>query len=396
MHWIVGRALPANIGTALSQMMLGDVVGHMVLESCPEDFGESEIAELRSALVVVDAMNKMTAALSQASRQAANPEETTHCHRLCARSSDLIILCDEAGCILRCSHPFAQLMNLHDDAVLGQRLRDLLLDRGNQELLATAADDVRTTGHLVRGDFEFKTAKGPVLMDCILSSITDDAGHIVAVLISGRDVTESRHREQLLERRITEAEDASRARDEFLSLLGHELRTPLTPIATGIEALKQSLPTAASPGDLSIIEQNVQAEARMIDDLLDLARISRGGLSLRLDTIDAQQIIDEAVAACRPDLAARHLDLHIEPGATQTLVRADAGRLKQVFWHLLNNASKFTPIGGRITITTSNDSSLSDSVPTFVCQVTDTGLGIDRARLCSWTPLFAFWEKLFA
>ena len=170
------------------------------------------------------------------------------------------------------------------------------------------------------------------------------------------DVTERRQAEEELKRAKETAEAANAAKDHFLAVLSHELRTPLSPVLSTVQAMEDE------PGlrdewreSLEMIRRNVEMEARLIDDLLDLTRISKGKLELHVQTVDAHACLAHAVEICRADLAAKRLRLEADPAAARRHVRGDAARLQQVFWNLIKNAVKFTPEGGTVTVRTRNE-----------------------------------------
>jgi signal transduction histidine kinase len=169
-----------------------------------------------------------------------------------------------------------------------------------------------------------------------------------------------------------EAREANRAKDQFIAVLSHELRTPLTPVLALLEELEgdgRLSPEVAE--DISIIRRNVDLEARLIDDLLDLTRISKGKVELRLGVVDAHESIHETLRICSRDIEEKKLRISVELKAELSLVLADSARLQQIFWNLLKNAVKFTPAGGNITIRSDNgkESELQISI-------TDSGVGI--------------------
>ncbi len=172
-----------------------------------------------------------------------------------------------------------------------------------------------------------------------------------------------------------EAENA--AKDRFLAMLSHELRTPLTPILYAVELLEcdEECPPQIR-GPIAAIRRNVRLEARLIDDLLDLARIRSGKFTLEAAPLDVRNVLREAIEICRAEFAQRRVELREEFGASGTLVLADSARLQQVFWNLLMNAGKFTPAGGLITVRTSNPSGNRWQV-----EITDTGVGIEPDKL---------------
>jgi CheY-like chemotaxis protein len=134
---------------------------------------------------------------------------------------------------------------------------------------------------------------------------------------------------------------------------------------------------------MAMIHRNVEVESRLIDDLLDLTRANTGRLTLDIALVDAHDIIQLAAEVCRADLKNSRLEILLELRAVNHHVNADAARLQQVFWNLIQNAVKFTPPGGRITIRTHNrpGSDPGDDQVTFSAEVADTGIGIDLERL---------------
>jgi PAS domain S-box-containing protein len=151
------------------------------------------------------------------------------------------------------------------------------------------------------------------------------------------------------------AELASRAKDHFLAMLSHELRTPLTPILFSSSLLNEE-PTLSERmrEHLRVIVKNAQLEARLVDDLLDVTRISRGKFYLNFGIADAHEVLRTVLETCSADLANKQLRLSVELEATNYQLRADIDRLQQVFWNLLKNAIKFTPPDGRIAIRSKN------------------------------------------
>src|SRR5881409_2492113 len=125
-----------------------------------------------------------------------------------------------------------------------------------------------------------------------------------------------------------------------------------------------------------MIRRNVELEARLIDDLLDLTRISKGKVQLNFEVVDTHTLLQNALEICQPEIDRKHLTRSLNLAAKKVHMRADPARLQQIFWNLINNAVKFTPENGQITITTSNDSSEQLRV-----EIADTGLGIEPTLL---------------
>ena len=189
---------------------------------------------------------------------------------------------------------------------------------------------------------------------------------------SFRDITERKRAEEKLRAAKIAAEKASKAKDDFLAMLSHELRTPLTPALAAASYLAEHenlLPEFRE--EVTAIWRNVELEARLIDDLLDITRIARGKIELRREAVDAHRLLRNAVEIAHKDMLAKKVELVLELHATAGYVWADPVRVQQVFWNVLNNAVKFSNNEGRITIRTSNEG------PKFALEISDTGIGIE-------------------
>jgi PAS domain S-box-containing protein len=173
------------------------------------------------------------------------------------------------------------------------------------------------------------------------------------------------------------AEMANRAKDRFLAMLSHELRTPLTPILFSSSILIED-PTVpdAIREHLRVIVKNAELEARLIDDLLDVTRISRGKLRLNFGIVDAHEVLQSVLETCSSELISNQLLVSVDLQATNYQLCADVDRLQQVFWNLLKNALKFTPPGGRIRIRSMNLRS-----DLLRIEVRDSGKGIPPGTL---------------
>jgi PAS domain S-box-containing protein len=191
------------------------------------------------------------------------------------------------------------------------------------------------------------------------------------------DVSDRRLAEQAVAEARDRAVAASKAKDNFLAALSHELRTPLTPVLllSSEEAANPQLP-ASIRADFEMIAKNVALEARLIDDLLDLTRITRGKLTLDVRPADVHVVLQDALNTVREDFAEKRLDLHVRMDAPRHQVQGDPVRLQQIFWNVLKNAAKFTPEGGRVDVETS-----LIEPDRWLVRVTDTGIGLTPAEL---------------
>jgi CheY-like chemotaxis protein len=160
-------------------------------------------------------------------------------------------------------------------------------------------------------------------------------------------------------------------------MLSHKLRTPLTPVLALASSLAErtDLPSGLRE-EMETIRRNTALEATLIDDLLDVTRISRGKLQLNLHDLNLNDLLRNAVEVCRPDIEAKQIIVDLELGAARAFVQGDAARLQQVFWNLIKNGVKFTPAGGRVTVRSSDQG--EDEIRV---EVIDTGIGIDAEVL---------------
>ncbi|MDB6072076.1 MAG: hypothetical protein JWL81_3247 [Verrucomicrobiales bacterium] len=169
---------------------------------------------------------------------------------------------------------------------------------------------------------------------------------------------------------------ASAAKDEFLAILSHELRTPLNPIFTRLSLLEENpaLPEDALE-DIRLIRRNLELETRLIDDLLDMTRIARGKIAIKKTPEDLHRIIESAGHACSHFATQEGIGLELRLLADSCVVAGDSARLQQVFWNLLNNAIKFSPVGSRVVVSSENE---GDCIRV---SVKDAGRGINADRI---------------
>ena len=198
--------------------------------------------------------------------------------------------------------------------------------------------------------------------------------HRVAILFS--DISERRRSELALRTAKSDAEAASRAKDDFLAALSHELRTPLTPVLMAVSDLcdDPALP-ANLHKTLCMMQRNIALEARLIDDLLDLTRIANGKLELRAQDCEVHSLLSLALEIVRDEAQTKGVGLGVDLAAMRTHFLGDPARVQQVFWNLLKNAVKFTPPGGQVSIRS------RDEGDHLVIEISDTGLGLAPENL---------------
>ena len=200
-------------------------------------------------------------------------------------------------------------------------------------------------------------------------STQDETGVLVGAFNRMLDEIETSQRERagLLERE----QEANRLKDEFLATLSHELRTPLNAIVGWVHLLRHGqLPAEERRHALERIDRNAHAQARLVQDLLDVSRITTGKLRLDIREMDFASVVSNAVDACRPAADARQVAIACQlPADFPT--RGDPDRLQQVVWNLISNAVRFTAAGGRVSVTLSRNDGFD------ILRVRDTGAGID-------------------
>jgi PAS domain S-box-containing protein len=237
------------------------------------------------------------------------------------------------------------------------------------------------------GDIRYMASRGRVFFD--------NNGNPVRMSGVSMDVTKSKQIEQDLSKAKEAAEAANKEKDHFLAIVSHELRTPLTPVLATVAMLEhdESVPGHVQR-ELEMIRRNIEVEARLIDDLLDINRIVRGKLDLHRQVVDVRSLLEHALRNyCAAAAAKKNIRVAMEVTATETHVFADSSRLTQVFWNLLQNACKFTPEGGTITVCAYNEyrrvvtnqaapsRSAEDFPAELIVQIRDTGMGIRAESL---------------
>ena len=206
---------------------------------------------------------------------------------------------------------------------------------------------------------------------------------IVALISAARSALRARGRQYELRSLLDGLHQADRRKTEFIATLAHELRNPLAPLSTALAilTLKPHDADAARP-HYEMMQRQISHMVRLIDDLMEVSRITRGKIDLKMETVAIERILREAVDVSRPALANGAHELRLQPTASPLFVRGDAVRLTQVFSNLLNNAAKYTPRAGRIELRAERS---GERVRVYVC---DNGVGIPRDMLAAVFEMF--------
>ena len=274
---------------------------------------------------------------------------------------------------------FAKFVHPDDRAELARATRNALEQKTDYDVAFRIVDVDGTIRYMASRGRAFYAADGtPVRMSGV-----------------SMDVTASKQNEEELSRAKEAAEAANKAKDNFLAILSHELRTPLTPVLAAVALLEddQNIPPHVLR-EIEMIRRNIEVEARLIDDLLDVTGIVRGKLQLKRQVVDVRSLLEHAMQNyCAGTAAKKNLRVSMKVTATETHVLADGSRMTQVFWNLLQNSCKFTPEAGTIDIRVYNE--FSDTPATgdpaapaletpgavLVVEIRDSGIGISPEKM---------------
>jgi PAS domain S-box-containing protein len=292
----------------------------------------------------------------------------------------------------------ASIVESSDDAIISKDINGIIVswNKGAEHLFGYTAEEIvgksvttlippdhlneepEILSRIGRGEFvrhyeTIRRCKNGKLIDISLtvSPIKAADGKITGASKIARDITGRKSIEHKLKQANEEMLVASRAKDDFLATLSHELRTPLNPVLLiASDAANNRELSPRTRTDFDTIRKNIELEARLIDDLLDLTRITRGKVILDKHFLDAHHLLKDAVADVREEMNQKQIVLKMDLKAARNAVFADAVRLKQIFWNLIKNAVKFTPHGGQIVIET------GVSENKLAVKITDTGIGM--------------------
>jgi len=309
---------------------------------------------------------------------------------LIENSTDFIGICDVQGVPFFVNRAGLEMVGLDSvEAASRRHVREFFLPEDQAMIMEEFFPSVLERGH---GEIDvrfrhFKTGETRWMSYKVIS-LTDGAGHPVAFATVSQDVTERRQLEDSLRTLAANLSAADRQKNEFLATLAHELRNPLAPLGNMLEVLKR----AEGEGRLRAValatmERQLQQLVRLVDDLLDLNRITYNRLELRKGPVELRSVIEQAMEAARPLADAAGHQMRLVCAVEAIHLSADAVRLGQVFGNLLNNSCKYTDPGGTITVRVWRQQGEA------VVAVEDTGAGIPPDRVDTIFDMFTQIEQ---
>jgi PAS domain S-box-containing protein len=301
-------------------------------------------------------------------------------------STDFIGMCDLEGVPFFVNRAGLELVGLTDlDEARRTPVASFFFPEDQARMVNEFFPQVLAQGH---GEMEvrfrhFKTGEARWMAYKVLTLPGRD-GKPAAFATVSQDITNRRRLEESLRKLAADLSEADRRKNEFLAMLAHELRNPLAPISNAARALRlgarggETLPAASE-----MLERQVGQMARLVDDLLDMSRITRGKIELRRQRVELAPIVEQAVEAVRAQYRRMQHELTVSLPPGPIYLDADPARLAQVIGNLLNNACKFTDAGGRVGLSVERIGNQG------VIRVRDTGIGVDARDLPRLFDMFA-------
>jgi PAS domain S-box-containing protein len=286
-----------------------------------------------------------------------------------------LVTLDHAGIIREANLAAAQLLRRERTALLGLALTGSVA-RGDREVIRRQLSHCRRDPAATPvADVKLAPPDGGIIPVRVITrqAVSDVRQAFLAAILDMSAAEELREGHDRLAASERAAAEASQAKDLFIAVLSHELRAPLGAILAATSTIDYHEVPAEVRRAALLIRRNVQAQTRLIDDLLDLTRITRGIATLQRAPNDVHAIADDAVETVAHELNAKAITVIKEYGASAHVVDGDGARLRQVFLNLLKNAAKFTPAGGEIALRSWNNGRR------VVLEVSDTGVGFDPA-----------------
>ncbi len=281
------------------------------------------------------------------------------------------------GTVLYCNRCFAEMVKAPHEKIIGASVA-AFLPASQQSFFETLLLEANTQKS--QGELQFRATDG-TLLPVFVALAPLPLGNALALCMVVTNLTEQKINQDL--------QDANRRKDEFLAMLAHELRNPLAPIRNALHVIQMRglERRQAVRQSWEVVERQVENIVRLVDDLLDVSRISRGKINLQMQSVDVATIVARAVESSRPVIDARRHELKVSLPDEPMPVHADVTRMAQVVLNLLNNAAKYTAEGGRIWLSAEKKQGQA------VIRVRDTGMGIPADTLPKIFDMFTQAER---
>ena len=294
--------------------------------------------------------------------------------RLFESAKDGILILDAHAATITEANPFiADMLGYSPGEFVGKELWQIGLFRDAAASKA-AVRELQAKGYIRYADLPLETKAGRRISVEFVSNVYGEGGEAV-IQCNVRDITDRTRLEESLRRHAAELSDADRRKDEFLATLAHELRNPLAPIRNGLQLMRLAGVGGAVETARSMMDRQVTQLVRLVDDLLDISRVTGGKLALRRGRIDLRAVAAAAVETSRPAIEQAGHELSVALPGGPVFVDGDATRLAQVVSNLLNNSAKYTRRGGHVRLAVGRDGGAA------VVSVADDGIGIPPPML---------------
>ena len=293
----------------------------------------------------------------------------------------------EDGLVLDVNESWIALNGYAREEVIGRSARQMHI-WPTIEAAHRFIQELREKGSLRGWEQEFVKKSGEVFVAQLSAQILTVQGE-PAILSTLVDITERKKAEEALRTANEQLAETDRRKDEFLAMLAHELRNPLAPIRNAVQILKLAGDNeSVREKNRELIDRQASHMGRLLDDLLEVSRVTRGTIALKLERLDLHTIVAQAVEAAAHAAQARRLEIHYARSAEPVLLEGDFTRLEQVVGNLINNAIKYSD-AGRIMVTVGREPRRGGEGPWAVVRVRDTGIGISPEMLPRVFDLFA-------
>ncbi len=327
---------------------------------------------------------------AQKKAEAAVQSSEVRYRRLFETARDGILILDAKTLTIIDSNPFmTDMLGYSSEEFLGKELWEIGFF-GDKQASQLAYEELKKTGYIRYDHLPLQTKDGKTAEVEFVSNVYE-VEHRPIAQCNIRDIGERSRLERTTNEQGEALVDLHRRKDEFLALLGHELRNPLAPISNAVQLLRlQRDGNVLQQRALTIIERQLGQLVHLVDDLLEVSRISTGRIHLQREHLDMRAIVERGVETARPLIEQRQHTLHVRLAPSPISIDGDATRLEQVVVNLLNNAAKFTEDGGDIWL------SLRQEETEAVLRVRDSGVGIDPELLPQIFTLFTQAERYLA